>query len=199
MKKIVIATKNKGKLKEIQAMLQSYHIQALDLSQLPSVQEPEETGSTFMDNAILKAKYYAKFHQMTCLADDSGLAVDALNGAPGVFSARYAGEPCNDPDNNKLLLQNMHNITNRHCQFICTLALVDPNGKLLASATGECAGVLLDAPLGENGFGYDPLFFSKDLHKTLAQASMEEKNSVSHRAQALRILQEKLAILVDEL
>lgn len=192
MQKIIIATKNKGKTKEFQSMLTDLKISSINLLELAGVAEPIETGSSFIDNAILKATYYANIYNANCLADDSGLVVESLNGEPGIYSARYAGEHSNDLANNNLLLKNLQGVTNRKCKFVCALALVSPNGKILAQATGECFGQILHAPIGTEGFGYDPLFYSEEIKKTLAQASMQEKNSISHRAKALSILKNKL-------
>ena len=196
MDSIIIATKNKGKLAEFQNMLAKFAITARSLDELPPITEPEETGTTFAENALLKAQYYAARLHLPCVADDSGLAVAALDGAPGVYSARYAGTHADDAANNALLLRNMEGLTNRSCKFVCALALVDAQGRLLATAHGECAGELLTAPLGNNGFGYDPLFFSPQLGKTLAQATMVEKNALSHRAVALQKLAEQLRTIL---
>ena len=196
MKEIVVATKNKGKLKEFQAMFKELGIDVFCLADFQDIQVPEETGQTFMANAILKARYYAAQLNKYCIADDSGIVVAALGGAPGVYSARYAGIHGNDTDNNTLLLKNMQGIADRSCKFVCTLALVNPTGTVVADACGECQGLLLDAPVGDNGFGYDPLFYSLDLKKSLAQADMSEKNAISHRARALQILAVKLKALL---
>lgn len=192
MKEIVVATKNKGKLKEFKVLFDNLGIEVFSLADFQDVLEPEETGKTFMDNALLKARYYAAKLNKPCVADDSGISVTALGGAPGVYSARYAGVHSNDQANNNLLLKNMRDIKDRSCKFVCALALVDDNGELLANAVGECQGELLEAPIGDNGFGYDPLFYSPELNKTLAQADMQEKNSISHRAKALGILADQL-------
>ena len=196
MKEIVVATKNKGKLKEFQVMFEELDIKAFCLSDFEDIQEPEETGETFMENAILKASYYAAKLNKYCIADDSGIVVAALGGAPGVYSARYAGTHGNDNENNALLLKNMCGIKDRSCQFVCALALVDPVGNVIADAYGACHGLLLDDPVGDNGFGYDPIFYSLDLQKSLAQANMSEKNSISHRSRALHLLAAKLRELV---
>lgn len=188
MKKVVVASRNKGKVKEFQEMLNSLDIEVVDLSQWPDLEEPEETGMTFMENAKLKANYYAQNTGNYCLADDSGLEVLALNGAPGVYSARYAGMQHNDKDNNQLLLKNMQGKTDRTCRFCCTLALANPDGNIVLTAEGFCEGVLLEQERGDSGFGYDPLFFSKDLKKSLGEASSKEKNSISHRSRALQKL-----------
>lgn len=193
MKEIVVAGKNKGKLKEFTVLFDKLGIVVRSLSEFPYIQEPEETGQTFMENALLKARYYAKKLSLPCVADDSGIAVTALHGAPGVYSARYAGSPSNDQANNELLLKNMQAIEERNCKFVCALVLVNAQGEVVAEASGECQGILLQEPLGDNGFGYDPLFYSLELNKSLAQADMQEKNSISHRGKALRILAEKLS------
>lgn len=193
MKEIIIASKNKGKLKEFTVLFDKLGIVVRSLSEFPYIQEPEETGQTFMENALLKARYYAKKLSLPCVADDSGIAVTALNGAPGVYSARYAGSPANDQANNELLLKHMQAIEERDCKFVCALVLVNAQGEVIAEASGECQGILLQEPLGDNGFGYDPLFYALELNKSLAQADMQEKNSISHRGKALRILAEKLS------
>lgn len=193
MKEIVVATKNSGKLKEFEILLSGLGIKVFCLADFPHIEEPEEIGTTFMQNAVLKAAYYAVKVNKVCIADDSGISVASLNGAPGVYSARYAGIHGNDCANNELLLKNMQGVIDRSCKFVCALAVVSPQGVVIADATGECHGVLLEQAVGEHGFGYDPLFYSLDLHKTLAQADMQEKNTVSHRGKALKILAAKLS------
>ena len=188
MQEIIIASKNTGKVREFQELFKNFPCKIISLSDLPPVNEPEETEQTFLGNATLKAQYYAKHYHKPCLADDSGIAVDALAGAPGVYSARYAGPKASDLDNIQLLLANMQGIANRACQFICALALVNAQGELLFTAQGECQGSLLNEPQGTNGFGYDPVFYSLDLNKSLATANASEKNSISHRARALQKL-----------
>ena len=188
MQEIIIASKNTGKVREFQELFKNFPCKIISLSDLPPVNEPEETEQTFLGNATLKAQYYAKHYHKPCLADDSGIAVDALAGAPGVYSARYAGPKASDLDNIQLLLANMQGIANRACQFICALALVNAQGELLFTAQGECKGSLLNEPQGTNGFGYDPVFYSLDLNKSLATANASEKNSISHRARALQKL-----------
>lgn len=188
MQEIIIASKNTGKVREFQELFKNFPCKIISLSDLPPVKEPEETEQTFLGNATLKAQYYAKHYHKPCLADDSGIAVDALAGAPGVYSARYAGPKASDLDNIQLLLANMQGIANRACQFICALALVNAQGELLFTAQGECQGSLLTDPQGTNGFGYDPVFYSLDLNKSLATANASEKNSISHRARALQKL-----------
>lgn len=192
MQEIIIASKNSGKVREFQELFKNLPCKIISLQDLPVLVEPEETGQTFLDNAILKAHYYATHYHKPCLADDSGIAVEALAGAPGVYSARYAGPAASDLDNIQLLLTNMQGIENRACKFICALALVNAQGELLFTAQGECQGTLLAAPQGANGFGYDPIFYSLDLNKSLALATAAEKNSISHRARALQKLSKDL-------
>lgn len=188
MKKLIIASRNPGKIREFKNMLTKFGFSFTSLEEWPDLPEPEETGKTFMENACLKASYYAKATNSLCLADDSGLEVMALDGAPGVFSARYAGEHANDKENNELLLKNMQDEKNRRCRFFCALALADPDGSIKLSAEGACEGELLYSEKGSGGFGYDPLFFSQKLKKTLAEATPDEKNSLSHRSRALKEL-----------
>ncbi len=152
------------------------------------MEPPAETGRTFAANARQKALYYAKKLGKPCIADDSGLEVQALDGAPGVRSARYAGEEAQDKENNELLLHNMKFQVKRTCRFRCALCVAQPNGKVLNEVDGVCEGMLLHAPLGDQGFGYDPLFWSTELHKGLGEATMQEKNKVSHRGKAIRKL-----------
>ena len=188
MQEIIIATKNPGKVREFQELFLNFPCKIISLLDLPFIVEPQETGHTFLENATLKASYYAKHYQKPCLADDSGIVVTALDNAPGIYSARYAGLQASDLDNLNLLLANMQNINDRTCKFVCALALVDAAGDLMFSSQGECAGLLLNEPNGTNGFGYDPIFYSLDLQKSLALATASEKNSISHRARALQKL-----------
>lgn len=188
MQKIVIATKNAGKVEEFKELMRDLGIEFKCLNDFPEIQEPEETGKTFASNAKLKASYYAKKLGETCIADDSGLELLSLKGAPGVKSARYAGEKATSEENNNLLLMNMKFFTRRTCRFFCALAVADPEGKIIEEANGTCEGMLLHEPLGTEGFGYDPLFWSTELHKGLGEATMEEKNSVSHRSKAIKKL-----------
>jgi non-canonical purine NTP pyrophosphatase (RdgB/HAM1 family) len=196
--KLLIATGNTGKAAEITAELAGVDdIQCLSLRDFPPVEECEETGTTFEENAILKAKYYAEKFKVLTLADDSGLEVDALNGEPGVYSARYAGTPCDDLANNAKLVQSLAGVPaeQRTARFRCVMAMVDSDGKLLGTACGKIEGRIIDEPRGQNGFGYDPHFFMDELGKTTAEISSAEKNKISHRGQAtgaMRTLLEKL-------
>ena len=188
VKELVIATRNMGKLEEFKVLMKELPIEIKCLADFDEVEEPAETGRTFAANARMKAQYYAKKLGVPCIADDSGLEVQALDGAPGVRSARYAGEKATDAENNEKLLNIMKFQVKRTCRFRCALAVALPNGKVLNEVDGICEGMLLHAPLGEGGFGYDPLFWSTELHKGIAEASMQEKNKISHRGKAIRKL-----------
>jgi XTP/dITP diphosphohydrolase len=185
---VVIATHNQGKMEEFKTLMQSLGLSFTCLNDYPHIEEPEETGRTFAANARLKAVYYAKALNKICLADDSGLEVLSLKGAPGVRSARYAGEEATAEENNEKLLNAMKMQVRRNCRFFCALAVATPDGKIMAESAGICEGILLHEPHGTNGFGYDPLFWSTELHKPLGEATMEEKNGISHRAKAIRKL-----------
>jgi XTP/dITP diphosphohydrolase len=188
---IVVATKNKGKVAEIEKFLGDLELNILSLADFAAMTDAPETGNTFLENAKEKALYYARHTGKLCLADDSGLLVDALGGEPGIYSARYAGEGASDSDNNQKLLEKLKNIPHEtfSARFWCSLALADLSG-VLATAEGAVEGVILSKPRGEGGFGYDPLFLLTDgSGKTLAELSSYEKNKISHRGAAL----EKLA------
>lgn len=189
MQELIIATHNQGKLDEFKELMKSLKdVEIKGLEDYPNLPEPEETGKTFAANARLKAQYYAHKTGKICLSDDSGLEVLSLKGAPGVRSARYAGDEATAEDNNELLLKNMKFHTRRTCRFFCAIAVANPQGKIILESNGTCDGMLLHAPLGEGGFGYDPLFWSTELHMGLGEASMEEKNGISHRAKAIKKL-----------
>lgn len=186
MNKVVVASKNRGKIAEIAAKLALLPFTVLSVQDVGDIPEPEETGRTFEENAELKARYYAARTGLPCLADDSGLEVDELDGRPGVYSARFAGEHATDAANNEKLLSLLASVpaNRRTARFRCALAFVDPEGTLL-TADGTCEGVILDQPRGRSGFGYDPLFYMPALGKTLAEIELAEKNRISHRARAL--------------
>jgi len=158
---------------------------------LASIAPPEETGPTFEENAAQKALYYSKFCDGYLFVDDSGLEVDALNGAPGVYSARYAGPNATDAANNRLLLERMRGVANRAARFVCVVALAQ-SGHLVRTFRGEVQGELLDAPRGADGFGYDPLFFYEPFGCTFGEAPLDRKMEVSHRSEALRQMREYL-------
>lgn len=189
MKTVVIATTNAHKVQEIRAKLLEMgaaDIELLDLTSYPGYQPPEETGDTFAANARLKAVAVAAMSGQIALADDSGLAVDALGGAPGVYSARYAGEEQLDAANNAKLLAELAGLPaeQRQAAFHCAIALAHPRGEVLL-AEGLVQGRILEAPRGSGGFGYDPLFFVTELGIGMAELSMPQKNRISHRARAL--------------
>ena len=188
IKELVVATQNLGKLEEFKVLMKDLPIEVKCLADYDSVEAPEENGRTFASNARFKATYYAKKLGVPCIADDSGLEVQALDGAPGVRSARYAGEKATDEENNEKLLHIMKFQVKRTCRFRCALAVALPNGKVLHEVDGICEGMLLHAPLGDGGFGYDPLFWSTELHKGMAEATIQEKNKISHRGKAIRKL-----------
>ena len=191
MEQIVLATGNKGKIREFSEAFSHLSIDCVPVKEVISIEEPEETGTTFMENALLKARYYAKATNRPCLADDSGITVDALNGAPGVYSARYAGHHGDDQANNEKLIRELQGKSDRTAHYVCALALVHPDG---ASVTAEasCDGEIQDTPVGTNGFGYDPIFFLPEYGCTSAELSMEEKNKISHRGKALQAIKEEL-------
>jgi len=182
MNKLVLASNNKNKIKEIKAILSDFEIYSLE--ELGFYDDIEETGSTFFENAMIKAKTACEWTNLPCLADDSGLQVEALDGAPGIYSARYSGSHGNDKANIELLLKNLANFDNRKACFNCTMVLYYPDGKFIVSE-GKAWGRILFEPVGKNGFGYDPVFFSDELQKPFAVATADEKNSVSHRYKAL--------------
>ncbi len=185
---IVLASGNKHKIKEIGEMLPDFNV--VGYKDLGFDFEIEENGKTFYDNALIKAKAVSEALNLPALADDSGICVDALNGMPGIYSARYAGDGI-DEHNNELLLKNMQGVENRKAKFVCCMVFYRPNGEIV-TATGETHGSILFGTQGENGFGYDPLFFSDDLNKCLGVASSEEKNTISHRFRAIQALKDKL-------
>lgn len=194
MKEIVIASKNAGKVAEIAAALQHLPVRLVSLAELGDVPEAVENGADFSENAFIKARFYAAYTGKACLADDSGLEVDALDGEPGVYSARYAGETATDAQNNAKLLTKLEGVAGekRTARFRCVLAFVDTD-KQTITAQGVCEGEILAAARGAGGFGYDPLFYIPALGQTLAEISIAEKNTISHRGAALRNIAEKLA------
>ena len=189
--KVVLASKNQHKLVEMRDILSAQGVEVVLESDVGVDVEVEETGTTFEENSLLKARAVMEASGMPAIADDSGLCVDALNGAPGVYSARYGGEGLDDTGRYRLLLENMRGQTPRTAKFGSVITCCFPNGDVL-SARGECPGTIAFAPMGEGGFGYDPVFFIPSLKKTFAQLSPEEKNAISHRGKALEAFQVKL-------
>jgi len=198
---LVVATGNPGKLREIAAVLADLPVRVMGLDELPPIDEPAETGATFADNARDKARYYAEATGHWCLADDSGLVVDALDGRPGVHSARYAADDCPpdsprdliDAANNRKLLAELADVADerRTARFVCHLAMADDD-RVVLEARGVIEGRITRAEAGDNGFGYDPLFFVPATGMTTAQLPPERKNAISHRGQATRQFAERL-------
>ncbi len=192
--KVVLASKNKHKLEEISEITKHFNMELVLESDLGIDIDVEETGSTFEENSFLKANAVMRATGLPALADDSGIAVDALNGEPGIYSARYGfDDSLDDWGRLQLLLKNTESVPDekRQAQFICVITLITPDEKVI-QARGEVHGMLLRAPAGEGGFGYDPIFYYPPFGKSLAQVSAEEKNQVSHRANALKELYRKL-------
>jgi len=207
---LLIATRNRGKTKEFREAFLALGISVKDLNDIEGIPEIEETGTTFEENAAIKAQSVAALVGMPVLADDSGLCVDALGGAPGVYSARYAGEPSDDSANNEKLLRELSRLgtagealpdagdgyeTLSKARFVCSLVLYDPTDESKVAAEGFVEGLILNRPRGEGGFGYDPLFWVPSLRRGMAELTPEEKNAISHRGQALKQL---LALLGDK-
>ena len=180
--KLVFATKNKNKLAEVMNILKDTGV---SICGVEGEFDPEETGSTFKENAFIKAYEAAKITQMPAFGDDSGLVVDALDGRPGVYSSRYAE---NDQKRIAKLIEELKDIPQekRTARFVCAMVVVNPDGKVLFSCEGTCEGLIIDSPKGVQGFGYDPIFFIPEKNATMAELTMDEKNTVSHRGKALK-------------
>ena len=189
--KMVLASKNPKKMKEMNEVLSGMGVEVCLQSDVGIDIDVEETGTTFEENSLLKAKAVMEASGLPAIADDSGLCVDALNGAPGVYSARYGGDGLDDTGRYRLLLANMPRGAARTAKFVSVITCCFPGGEVL-TARGECPGTIAFAPMGEGGFGYDPVFFLPKLKKTFAQLAPEEKNAVSHRGRALEAFQAKL-------
>lgn len=192
MKKIVVATKNKGKIREMMDAFKGLDVELIPLSSFGELPDAVEDGETFDDNALIKARFYMEKTGMAALADDSGLMIDALGGAPGVYSARFAGYHADDAANNEKLMAELSRVEREESKaaYRCSLAFVDTDGATLM-AHGSCEGVVRKVPRGTGGFGYDPYFYvGKD--RTMAELTLEEKDKISHRGEALREMAEKL-------
>jgi len=181
---IVLATRNKGKIKEFRELLKDFPVDLRSLNDFGPIPEAVEDGETFDENAYKKAHFAARVLGLPAISDDSGLVVEALDGAPGVYSARYSGPGADDKDNIDKLLKEMTGKTNRQAAFECVISLAVPSGPAL-TYEGRCEGEITETTHGDGGFGYDPVFYSPELGKTFAESSMEEKNRVSHRGRAL--------------
>jgi XTP/dITP diphosphohydrolase len=190
---LLVGTNNAHKAREIAALLQELAIRVATPGEIGITEEPEETGLTFAENAAIKANYYARQGHLPCLADDSGLVVDALQGRPGIYSARYAPT---DSARIARLLEEMRGVpeTKRTARFVCVMALSLPDASEILE-TGICEGIIAEAPQGNNGFGYDPIFYLPHLQRTLAEISDEEKNHLSHRGNALESMKPHLVAL----
>ena len=188
--KLIVATRNKHKLEEIHAILAGLDVELHSALDFPEIPDVEEDGETFEANAIKKAVTLARATGCWALADDSGLEVDALGSAPGVYSARYAGEPVSYPANNEKLLRELAGQNNRRARFRCVMALSDPAGRA-ETVEGRCEGHIIEALRGVAGFGYDPLFVPEGFTQTFAEMRADQKNAISHRGQALHAAREK--------
>jgi len=181
--KIIAATGNAGKIREIKKIFQMPFVEVISMKEAGIDIEIEENGSTFCENALIKAREIHKLCKCAVVSDDSGLCVDALNGAPGIYSARYAGENATDAERIEKLLGELENEGNRAAKFVSAVAFITPEGREFV-ALGEVYGSITREPKGDGGFGYDPIFYSTELSKTFGEATAEEKNSISHRARA---------------
>lgn len=191
---LVIATRNKNKLREFKEILKDLQLKILSLDDFGTIPEAVEDGDTFDENAYKKAIHTAKVLGLPAIADDSGLVVEALNGDPGVYSARYAGENATDEENLQKLLKELHGVENRRAFFQCVLSIAVPSGPAL-TYEGRCEGVIIDEKRGDNGFGYDPVFYFEELGKTFAELTMDEKNRVSHRGKALTEIKSEVTMI----
>lgn len=189
MRKFIVATKNKGKLKEIEEILSGMNLEVVSMSQVGIDDDIEEYGSTFEENALIKAQEVHKHTGELVMADDSGLEVDYLDGAPGIYSSRFAGEGASDEDRNNKLLGLLKDVPfeNRKARFVCAIAVVLPDGNHF-TVRGTCEGYIGIEPVGTNGFGYDPLFFLPEYSKTAAQLEASKKHEISHRGKALKLM-----------
>lgn len=200
MRRLVLASRNKGKIQELQQLLAGTPVEVVGLESYPDIPEIEETGTTFLENAIIKAKTVAKYTGELSLADDSGLEVDCLGGEPGVYSARYGGPGKNDRERYEYLIQKMKGVSsvNRQARFHCTVVLYDPRAERAEAADGIVEGVIVDEPRGSHGFGYDPIFYLPELRKTMAELLETEKNRFSHRARAMQKILPKIVEMACE-
>lgn len=198
---LILASRNRKKLREIAELLTGLDVTLVSAADFPDAPEVEETGRTFAENAALKAGTVAAATGHWTIADDSGLAVDVLDGAPGVYSARYAGPQSDDRQNNEKLLAQLRDVPDqrRGAQFVCCLALADPAGTIRVQVEGRCRGQLLHEPRGQSGFGYDPLFWIPEYRRTFAELTLTAKSVLSHRARAFEKLIPRLAGLLGEI
>ncbi len=195
---LIIATKNRGKVREIRKALKGLRLRIYSLSDFSDVPEIEEDGKSFTENALKKARFYSKYFGKLIIADDSGLEVDSLKGLPGIYSARYAGKGASNRENNRKLLHEMEGIplSKRGARFKCAMAIVSNEGKEVV-AEGSCTGRIGIKEVGKKGFGYDPLFILPQYGKTMAQLSLSEKNRISHRGKALKKLRKIICAFMN--
>lgn len=191
---ILVASQNQKKLRELKMMLENDHIRVISLRDLEDTDDVIEDGSSFFENALIKAKYFSKKHNLMTVSDDSGLEVFALNNQPGIYSARYSGY--GDEANNQKLLEEMKKINDRRARFVSSVVIYLPNDQYY-HFQGTIDGLILHEPKGTEGFGYDPLFYIKDYDKTFAELDIDIKNKISHRAKALAQLKEALCEIID--
>lgn len=181
---IVIASNNKNKIREFKKIFENTNFNVLSIAEVGIDLDVEETGKTFEENALIKAKAFSEALNMPAIADDSGLCVDALDGAPGVYSARFAGDGHDDLKNNEKLMSLMKDKENRKARYVCAICFYNQNGKYIV-VSDVCEGLITDEPKGNNGFGYDPYFYVSEFNKTMAELTLDEKNTISHRSKAL--------------
>lgn len=193
MKKIIVATKNQGKVREMISAFKDLDVELHSLSEFGALPDAVEDGTTFAENALKKASFYAKETSCACLADDSGLEIDVLDGAPGIYSARFAGYHADDAANNRKMVDELakKDVTSSRAHYVCALAFVDTDGSVL-ECEGRCTGQIRNFAKGDGGFGYDPYFYLPQLDKTMAQITLAEKNAVSHRGAALQNMENLL-------
>lgn len=189
MNEIIVASNNKGKINDFKAIFPKANV--IGISEIDPDFDVDETGTTFEENAVLKAESASKQLNKIVIADDSGLSVKALNGEPGIYSARYAGEQKNDQDNINKLLNNLKGVEDRAAEFVCAIAVREP-GKDTLAYIGKAQGEIIDEQRGENGFGYDPIFFVPSLDRTMAELTAAEKSAISHRGNAIKLMNEDI-------
>lgn len=196
MKEIVLASSNQGKVREVEMMMKDMGIRVIPLSETSFTEEIEENGATFEENAVIKARAVAEKLQVPVLADDSGLEIDYLDKAPGIYSARYLGHDTPYSIKNQMILEKLEGVADerRSARFVCSMALAFPDGKVLTT-TATMEGRIAYEIKGENGFGYDPIFYLPEFHMSSAEISPEQKNEISHRGKALRMMKEEIAKL----
>ena len=189
MNEIIVASNNKGKINDFKAIFPKANV--IGISEIDPDFDVDETGTTFEENAVLKAESASKQLNKIVIADDSGLSVKALNGEPGIYSARYAGEQKNNQDNINKLLNNLKGVEDREAEFVCAIAVSEP-GKDTLTYIGKAQGEIIDEQRGENGFGYDPIFFVPSLDRTMAELTAAEKSAISHRGNAIKLMNEDI-------